>query len=64
MTTKIKVNEGANAMADQDHKPQSGDRNLNYVAKQDKPQQDRRDKAIADGEEKMDEASKRDEGIR
>lgn len=51
-------------MADQDHKPQSGDRNLNYVAKQDKPQQDRRDKAIADGEEKMDEASKRDEGIR
>jgi len=25
-------------MADQNHKPQSGDRNLNYVAKQDKPQ--------------------------
>jgi hypothetical protein len=61
---KIKVNEGASAMADQDHKSQSGDRNLNDVAKQDKPQQDRRDKAIADGEEKMDEASKRDEGIR
>lgn len=61
---KTTVNEGDNAMADQDHKPQSGDRNLNYVAKQDKPQQDHRDKAIADGEEKMDEASKRDEGIR
>jgi hypothetical protein len=51
-------------MADQNHKPQSGDRNLNYVAKQDKPQQDKRDKKIKEGEEKMDEASKRDEGIR
>jgi hypothetical protein len=51
-------------MADQNHKPQSGDRNLNYVAKQDKPQQDKRDKKIKEGGEKMDEASKRDEGIR
>jgi hypothetical protein len=51
-------------MADQDHKPQSGDRNLNKVAHQDKPQQDKRDKEIQKGEEKMDEASKRDEGIR
>jgi len=51
-------------MADQNHKPQSGDRNLNKVARQDKPQQDKRDKAIKEGEEKMDKASKRDEGVR
>lgn len=51
-------------MADQNHKPQSGDRNLNDVAKKDKPQQDRRDEAIEEGEKKMDEASKRDEGVR
>ena len=51
-------------MADQNHKPQSGDRNLDYVAEQDKPQQDKRDKAIKEGEEKMDNATKRDEGIR
>ncbi|MGF6494178.1 hypothetical protein ABIE56_002369 [Luteibacter sp. 621] len=51
-------------MADQNHQPQSGDRNLNYVAKKDKPQQERRDKKIEQGEEKMDKASKRDEGIR
>ena len=51
-------------MADQNHKPQSGDRNLDYVAKQDKPQQDNRDKGIEKGEEKMDNASKRDEGVR
>lgn len=51
-------------MADQNHKPQSGDRNLDYVAKQDKPAQDERDEAIEKGEEKMDKASKRDEGIR
>jgi hypothetical protein len=51
-------------MADQNHKPQSGDRNLNYVAKQDKPAQEQRDKAIQQGEEKMDKASKRDEGVR
>jgi hypothetical protein len=51
-------------MADQHHKPQSGDRNLDYVAKQDKPAQDKRDKKIEQGEKKMDEASKRDEGVR
>lgn len=51
-------------MADQNHTPQSGDRNDNYVANQDKPQQDKRDKAIKEGEEKMDKASKRDEGVR
>lgn len=51
-------------MADQNHKPQSGDRNLNYVANDDKAPQEKRDKAIKEGEEKMDEASKRDEGIR
>lgn len=51
-------------MADQNHQPQSGDRNLNYVAKKDKPQQERRDKKIEQGEEKMDKASERDEGIR
>ena len=51
-------------MADQNHKPQSGDRNLNYVAKNDKPAQDKRDAKIKEGEKKMDKASKRDEGIR
>jgi hypothetical protein len=51
-------------MADQNHKPQSGDRNLNKVAHQDKPAQDKRDKEIEKGEEKMDKGSKRDEGIR
>lgn len=51
-------------MKEEQHKPQSGDRNLNYVAKKDKSAQDKRDKKIAEGEEKMDEASKRDEGIR
>jgi len=51
-------------MADQTHKPQSGDRNLNYVAKKDKPQQDSRDEAIEKGEEKMVKTSKRDEGVR
>jgi hypothetical protein len=51
-------------MADQNHKPQSGDRNLDYVASQDKPAQDKRDRKIKEGEEKMDEASKRDDGIR
>jgi hypothetical protein len=34
------------------------------VTKQDKPQQDKRDNAIEKGEEKMDDASKRDEGVR
>lgn len=51
-------------MANQDHKPQSGDRNLNDVAKKDKAAQDKRDKEIEDGEKKMDDAAKRDEGIR
>lgn len=51
-------------MADQNHKPQSGDRNLNYVANQDKTQQDKRDKKIEEGEKNMDDASKRDEGVR
>lgn len=46
------------------NKVQSGDRNLNDVAKKDKPQQDKRDKAQREGEKKMDKASKRDEGIR
>jgi hypothetical protein len=56
--------DGERRMADQDHKPQSGDRNLNRVAKQDKPAQDRRDQKIKEGEEVMDDAAKRDEGIR
>ncbi|MGN6478800.1 hypothetical protein [Luteibacter sp.] len=51
-------------MADQNHKPQSGDRNLDYVAKQDKLQQERRDKKIKEGEKTMDDACKRDEGGR
>jgi hypothetical protein len=46
-------------MADQIHKPQSGDRSLDYVAKQDKPLQDERDKKIEKGEEKIDKASKK-----
>jgi hypothetical protein len=64
MKMKTKADAGVTDMADQNHKPQSGDRNLNKVAKQNKPQQDKRDKAIKEGEEKMDKASKRDEGIR
>ncbi|MGF6492221.1 hypothetical protein ABIE56_000374 [Luteibacter sp. 621] len=60
----MKTRAEENPMADQNHKPQSGDRNLDYVAKQDKPQQDSRDKKIKEGEKKMDDASKRDEGIR
>jgi hypothetical protein len=63
MTTKTTAETG-DTMADQNHKPQSGDRNLDYVAKQDKPLQDQRDKKIEKGEEKMDEASKRDEAVR
>lgn len=44
--------------ADQRHKPQSGDRDLDYVAGQGKPQKEKRDKAIQEGEEKMGDASK------
>lgn len=51
-------------MSETPHRPQSGDRNQSDVAKHDKPQQEKRDKDIARGEEKMDDASKRDEGIR
>lgn len=51
-------------MQDQVHKPQSGDRNQSDVAKRDKPIHDKRDKAIEEGEERMDDASKRDEGVR
>lgn len=51
-------------MADQEHKPQSGDRNLDYVSKHDKPQQEHREKETRKGEEAMDDASKRDEGVR
>lgn len=47
-----------------DHRPQSGDRNNDYVANNDKPQQEKRDREVKEGEEKMDEISKRDEGIR
>lgn|GEM_PF-1975331 len=46
------------------HRPQSADRNDNYVMKLDKPAQKKRDKKAAEGEKKMDELSKRDEGIR
>lgn len=60
--TKTRAEE--ETMADQNHKPQSGERNLDYVAKQDKPPQDRRDRKIREGEKKMDEASKRDAGVR
>lgn len=47
-----------------DHRPQSGDRNNDYVSKNDEPQQKKRDKDVAEGEKKMDELGKRDEGIR
>lgn len=46
------------------HRPQSADRNDNYVAKLDKPAQKKRDKKIAEGEKKMDELGKRDQRIR
>jgi hypothetical protein len=45
-------------------KPQSGDRNDNYVAKQDQPHQKKRDKDIAKAEREVDAAVKRDQGIR
>jgi hypothetical protein len=51
-------------LAVQNHKPQSGDRNFDYMAKQDKPEQNKRDKAIEKDKEKMDGASKRGEGVR
>jgi hypothetical protein len=56
--------DGGIRMADQNHKPQSGDRNLSYVAKQDKPAQERRDQKIKEGGKATDDAAKRDEGIR
>ncbi|WP_256452187.1 hypothetical protein [Luteibacter aegosomaticola] len=43
--------------------PRSDDRNLSYVAKKGKPRQDGRDDAIGKDQEKMDEASKRDESV-
>jgi hypothetical protein len=51
-------------MGNESHKPQSGDRNLDYVAREDAKVQKKRDKEIAEGEKKTDEAVKRDEGIR
>lgn len=49
---------------EQDHKPQSGDRNNDYVAKNDKPQQVKDGKAAEEGERKMDKLSKREQGVR
>jgi len=46
------------------HRPQSGDRNDNYVAENDRPGQKDRDRKIKEGEEKMEKVRKRDEGIR
>lgn len=46
------------------HRPQSGDRNNNYVAKNDQPVHKDRDKKIEKGEQKMEKLRKRDEGIR
>lgn len=46
------------------HRPQSGDRNNNYVAEQDRPGQKDRDKKIKEGEKKSEDLRKRDEGIR
>lgn len=49
---------------DRKHRPQSGDRNNNYVAENDRPVHKQRDKKIEEGEKKMDDLSKRDEGVR
>lgn len=50
-------------MAGKHHKPQSRDRNLNYVADQDQLQQEKRDKAMEQGDERMGDSSESDEGI-
>ena len=47
-----------------EHRPQSGDRNNNYVAEGDQPVHNDRDRKIKEGEEKMEKLRKRDEGIR
>jgi hypothetical protein len=47
-----------------EHRPQSGDRNNNYVAEGDQPVHKDRDRKIKEGEEKMDKLRKRDEGVR
>lgn len=49
-------------MADQEHKPQSGDRNNDYVARDDKPQQVKDGKATEEGERKADELSRQEQG--
>ncbi|MDF4003535.1 hypothetical protein [Luteibacter sahnii] len=51
-------------MPDQTHPPQSGDRNVNAVARRDKPLQDKLARDQKKGEKKMDDASKRDQGVR
>jgi len=47
-----------------EHRPQSGDRNNNYVAEGDQPVHKDRDRKIKEGEEKMEKLRKRDEGVR
>lgn len=42
----------------------SGDRNVNAVAKQDRPGQKDRDRKVREGEKATDKAAKRDTGIR
>ena len=51
-------------MSDKSHKPQSGDRNLDYVAKDDAKAQKERDKKTAEGEKAVEKDVKRNEGIR
>ncbi|HEY4293058.1 hypothetical protein [Luteibacter sp.] len=46
------------------HRPQSGDRNGNYVAEKDQPGQKDRDRKIEKGEKEMEDRRERDEGIR
>ncbi|URL57243.1 hypothetical protein IM816_11355 [Luteibacter flocculans] len=53
-----------NVNDDRKHRVQSGDRNNNYVADKDRPIHKERDKKIEEGEKKMDDLSKRDEGVR
>lgn len=47
-----------------EHRPQSGDRNNNYVAEGDQAVHKDRDRKIKEGEEKMEKLRKRDEGVR
>jgi hypothetical protein len=51
-------------MQDESHKPQSGDRNLDYVARDDAKLQKKREKQKAEDDKRTEDVVKRDEGVR